>query len=169
MEVSRHWRLRDERLRMVGELCQNVDCLKHIFPPRDICPYCNKPANVEHKFSGKGEVYSYTIVSQPPEGFEEFAPYVVALVQLAEGPKITAMLTDLETKWVEREINGELRQVQEFQVSIGMPVEMVTRKLKSDGDKGIILYGYKFRPPVKSLSEERIIFKAQEAEVPVSY
>ena len=29
---------------------------------------------------------------------------------------------------------------------IGMPVEMVTRKLREDGDKGMIVYGYKFRP-----------------------
>jgi hypothetical protein len=28
-----------------------------------------------------------------------------------------------------------------------MPVEMVTRKLRSDdGEKGILVYGYKFRP-----------------------
>ncbi len=32
-------------------------------------------------------------------------------------------------------------------VEIGMPVEMVTRKLRSDGDeRGIIVYGCKFRP-----------------------
>jgi hypothetical protein len=28
-----------------------------------------------------------------------------------------------------------------------MPVEMVTRKLRSDGDeRGLLVYGYKFRP-----------------------
>ena len=30
---------------------------------------------------------------------------------------------------------------------IAMPVEIVTHKLRSDGDeRGIIVYGYKFRP-----------------------
>jgi uncharacterized protein len=30
-----------------------------------------------------------------------------------------------------------------------MPVEMVTRKLRSDGDeRGVLVYGYKFRPAV---------------------
>jgi uncharacterized OB-fold protein len=31
-------------------------------------------------------------------------------------------------------------------VKIGLPVEMVTRKLTQDGAEGQILYGYKFRP-----------------------
>ena len=29
---------------------------------------------------------------------------------------------------------------------IGMPVEMVTRRLRVQGDEGTISYGYKFRP-----------------------
>jgi uncharacterized OB-fold protein len=34
-------------------------------------------------------------------------------------------------------------------VQIGMPVEMVTRKMRNDGDeRGLIVYGYKFRPAV---------------------
>ena len=34
------------------------------------------------------------------------------------------------------------------EIHIGMPVEMVTRKLRSDGEEGMIVYGYKFRPAV---------------------
>ena len=66
-----------------------------------------------------------------PAGFEEQAPYTVALIKLSEGPIVTAQLTDLG----------------ENEVRIGMPVEMVTRKLRSDGDeRGMLIYGYKFRP-----------------------
>jgi uncharacterized OB-fold protein len=55
----------------------------------------------------------------------------VALVKLTEGPIVTAQLTDLG----------------DDEVKIGMPVEMVTRKLRSDGDeRGMLIYGYKFRP-----------------------
>jgi len=32
------------------------------------------------------------------------------------------------------------------QAYIGMPVEMVTRRVQSCGDEGAIIYGYKFRP-----------------------
>jgi uncharacterized OB-fold protein len=35
-------------------------------------------------------------------------------------------------------------------IEIGMPVEMVTRKLRDDGNKGTIVYGYKFRPAIAS-------------------
>jgi uncharacterized OB-fold protein len=54
------------------------------------------------------------------------------LVRLAEGPLVAAQLTDVE---------GE-------KIEIGMPVEMVTRKLRDDGSKGTIVYGYKFRPAI---------------------
>ncbi len=82
-------------------------------------------------FSGRGEVYSYTTVYDAPAGYEENAPYTVALVKLEEGPMVTAQLTDLGDQ----------------PVQIGMPVEMVTRRLRQDGDeRGMIVYGYKFRP-----------------------
>jgi len=128
METSRHWRLRQQRYALVGEVCPNCD-LK-IFPPRDICPDCGHEARTFFQFSGRGEVYSHTTVYQAPAGHTEGAPYPLAIVQLEEGPLVTAQLTDLADQPVE----------------IGMPVEMVTRKLRSDGERGILVYGYKFRP-----------------------
>lgn len=78
---------------------------------------------------GKGTVLSYTVVTDAPEGFEEQAPYTLGLVKLDEGPTVLAQLTDLDAPAV-----------------IGLRVEMVTRKLRTDGQRGIIVYGYKFRP-----------------------
>lgn len=89
-----------------------------------------KEAAVKFEFSGKGIVYSFSTMYDAPAGFEEFLPYTVALVLLDEGPLITAQLTDLGSEKVE----------------IGMPVEMVTRVLWREGDRGLIVYGYKFRP-----------------------
>ncbi|HLA08481.1 MAG TPA: Zn-ribbon domain-containing OB-fold protein, partial [Anaerolineales bacterium] len=87
-----------------------------------------------YTFSGKGEVYSYTTIYEAPSGYDSNAPYTVALVKLDEGPMLTAQLTDVDTDSVE----------------IGMPVEMVTRKMRNDGDeRGLIVYGYKFRPAVQ--------------------
>ena len=150
-EIPRHWRLRQQRYSLVGEVCP--DCETKIFPPRDICPDCGHEAKETFKFSGRGEVYSFTTVYEPPAGFETQAPYVVALIKLEEGPMLTAQLTDLGDTIPE----------------IGMPVEMVTRKLSEDGERGLNHYGYKFRPPIRAFSEEGLIFKAQEVEVPVSY
>jgi len=128
MELSRHWRLQNQRYRLVGEVCDT--CGVKIFPPRDICPECSKPAQELYTFSGRGEVYSFSTVYNAPAGYEEYAPYTVALVKLEEGPVLTAQLTDLGDQEPE----------------IGMPVEMVTRKLRTEGDQGMIVYGYKFRP-----------------------
>jgi uncharacterized OB-fold protein len=72
-------------------------------------------------------IYNLTL---PPEGFEDFLVYTVALVKLAEGTLVTAQLTDVDTA----------------DVRIGMPVEMVTRKIRQQGEDGMIVYGYKFRP-----------------------
>lgn len=131
MEVPRHWRLKKQRYALVGEVCPYCDA--KIFPPRDVCPECGKEAKTAYAFSGKGEVYSFTRMDNAPAGFEEQAPYTVALVKLEEGPIVTAQLTDLG----------------ESDVQIGMPVEMVTRRLRSDGDeRGMLVYGYKFRPAI---------------------
>lgn len=130
MESARHWRLRRQRYTLVGEVCPH--CREKIFPPRDICPECGEQAKDLFEFSGRGQVYSYTRVFDPPTGYEDSSPYTVALVQLDEGPMVTAQLTD----------------VPEDQIEVGMPVEMVTRKLRSDGDRGMLVYGYKFRPSV---------------------
>ncbi|HEX9387074.1 MAG TPA: Zn-ribbon domain-containing OB-fold protein [Anaerolineales bacterium] len=96
-----------------------------------MCPNCGDEAKELYTFSGKGEVYSYTTIYEAPSGYDSNAPYTVALVKLDEGPMITAQLTDVDNDAVE----------------IGMPVEMVTRKMRNDGDeRGLIVYGYKFRP-----------------------
>ncbi len=129
MEIPRHWRLKKQRYALVGEVCPH--CEVKIFPPRDVCPNCGGEAKEPSVFSGKGTIFSFTVMQDGPEGFEEAAPYTVALVQLDEGPIVTAQLTDLG----------------EDPVAIGMPVEMVTRRIRSDGsEKGILVYGYKFRP-----------------------
>jgi uncharacterized OB-fold protein len=129
MEVPRHWRLRKQRYGLVGEVCPQ--CEAKLFPPRDVCPECGGEAKTLYNFSGRGQVYSYTTVFEAPAGYEDVAPYTVALVKLEEGPLVTAQLTDIADQEVE----------------IGTPVEMVTRKLRSDGDeRGLLVYGYKFRP-----------------------
>lgn len=79
-------------------------------------------------FAGTGEIYSFTTVQEPPAGYEDQTPYVLALVKLDEGPLITAQITDLDAP-----------------PAIGDRVEMVTRKLTTEGERGMIVYGYKFR------------------------
>ena len=131
MEIPRHWRLKQQRYSLVGEVCPHCDA--KIFPPRDVCPECSGEAKEPYAFSGKGEIYSFTTIYEAPTGYDANAPYTVALIKLNEGPMITAQLTDMGNQATE----------------IGMPVEMVTRRMRNDGDeRGLIVYGYKFRPSV---------------------
>ncbi|MFO7919092.1 MAG: Zn-ribbon domain-containing OB-fold protein [Anaerolineae bacterium] len=128
-----YWRTREQRLGLKGEICPR--CGKTLFPPRDVCPACGGPAKTTLDLSGKGEVYSFSTVYVAPEGFEEYTPYLVALIKLDEGPLVTAQLTDVE----------------EDDVYVGMSVEMVTRKIREEGEEGLIFYNYKFRPLLQAV------------------
>lgn len=127
-DVPRNWRLREQRYRLEGTICP--ECGQRQFPPRQICPQCRNRQLQPHNLNGHGTVYSYTIVYQAPEGFDGYVPYVVALIDLEEGPRVTAQLTDITME----------------EVQIGMPVDLVIRKWSEQGEQGMIVYGYKFRP-----------------------
>jgi uncharacterized OB-fold protein len=133
MTMPRHWRLQKERYRLIGAECEG--CGAKLFPARQVCPKCKSKDLEPYQFSGKGEIYSCATVYQAPDGFEQFVPYMVALIRLDEGPIIAAQLTDAEKEGV----------------AIGQRVEMVTRKIREYGQNGLILYGYKFRPVMMPL------------------
>jgi uncharacterized OB-fold protein len=127
MDLAKHWRQRAARYRLEGQRHSESGVVR--FPPEPAAD----PASGQwqpYELSGAGTVFSFTVVRQPPEGYAEQTPYILALVKLAEGPLITAQLTDCEPE----------------QVAIDMQVEAVTRRLRDLGPDGLILYGYKFRP-----------------------
>ena len=90
MSIPSNWRTRQQRYSLRAEVFN--ECGNTIFPPRDVCPYCAEQKQTWTNLSGRGEVYSYTTMYSAPTAFEEYTPYTVALVKLAEGPLITAQL-----------------------------------------------------------------------------
>ncbi len=128
MDIPRYWRLKNQRYHLIGSKCQRCGNLS--FPPRKVCSKCKSRELEEYTFGKKGTIYSFTTIYQATQAFEQNVPYVVAIIELEQNVKITAQLTD---------IHG-------VQIEIGMPVEMVIRKIYEEGDKGPIHYGYKFRP-----------------------
>jgi uncharacterized protein len=69
-------------------------CGVHVFYPREMCPECLAPDMAWVKVSGKGTLYSYTIAQAPTHhSFSEDVPYVIAIVELAEGPHLTTNIT----------------------------------------------------------------------------
>jgi uncharacterized OB-fold protein len=72
-----------------------VDCGKPYFYPRPVCPACGS-ANVEwFTASGAATLYSYTINHRPAPGFAAEGPYAIAVVELAEGPRMMTNLTGI--------------------------------------------------------------------------
>lgn len=58
--------------------------------PRSICPFCFSADTTWVEASGKGTVYSYSVMRRVP------APYVVAYVTLAEGPTMITNIVDCD-------------------------------------------------------------------------
>jgi len=76
---------------LVIQRCQ--DCKKHIFYPRICCPHCFSDRVEWVEASGKGRIYSYTVVeNNAPSAFIRDMPYVIAIVKLEEGVQ---MLTNI--------------------------------------------------------------------------
>ena len=69
-------------------------------------------------------------VHDAPAAYEMMTPYGATIVGMEDGCRVTFQIIE-----VDRET-----------VKIGMPVEATFRKLGSEGDEGVIRYGYNFRP-----------------------
>lgn len=79
------------------------------FPPRLTCTACHGAALEWRQSSGRGTVYSFTVVHRAPsDDFKADVPYVIAIVALEEG--VRAMMN--------------LRGVNPDNVHIGLPVEI---------------------------------------------
>jgi uncharacterized OB-fold protein len=63
-----------------------LGCAHRQLYPRTICTACHRTQLELIPTSGAGVVYSHSTVHRAPTGFD--APYVVAIVRLAEGPRL---------------------------------------------------------------------------------
>lgn len=138
MAIPRFWREIESRYNLVGTRCGN--CGEIDFPPRSICPKCGRKSlgkMERHYLSRQGTVLSYTVVHDAPKAFSSLKPYVLAVVELEEGARLTAQIIDADPS----------------EVGIGMPVEATFRKLGEEGKSGVIYYGYKFKPIRRTLTK----------------
>lgn len=79
--------------------------------PRGACPGCLSGDLAWERVSGKGTLHTFTIVHRGQKGFPVPTPYVLAIVELAEGPRMMTNVVGVEAD------PATLR--------IGMPVEVV--------------------------------------------
>jgi len=95
------------RGQLVIQKCADCGHLQH--PPMPVCSACLSSDFDYVPVSGRGTVYSYTVTSHVVvPGFEEDAPYVVALVELADQPGLRVL--------------ANVRGVEPDKVQGGMPV-----------------------------------------------
>lgn len=128
MPVPRFWREIPNRYNLIGSKCGNCD--EVFFPSRYVCPTCRRIGKIEpYQLNGRGKIVSYSTVHIPPEGFEDEVPYVIAIIELEEGPRITGQITNCSSDKIE----------------IGDEVEAAFRYIGEESKDGMIYYGYKFR------------------------
>ena len=71
------------------------DCGRHIFYPRSLCPFCLSESLDWTLAGGRGKVYSYTVVRRAAHpAFRDDVPYVLAIVELEEGPRLTTNIVN---------------------------------------------------------------------------
>lgn len=73
--------------RLVVQECNGCGQVRH--PPLPACPHCHGTDQGWREVSGDGTVYTSTIVRHPTHvALADKVPYVIALVELAEGPRL---------------------------------------------------------------------------------
>ena len=112
-ETQPYWDAAKEG-RLLIKRCRT--CTRPHAYPRPFCPHCWSEDVEWEEASGAATLYTYSIVRRndlPP--FNERVPYVAAVVDLAEGPRMLTNLVDCDLD----------------DVRIGMPLEVTFR---DDGD-----------------------------------
>ena len=100
------------------------ECDTVLWFPRRHCPSCWTENVSTFDASGKGVIYSFTVIRKGAMAYKDAGPFVVAYVELAEGPRIMTNITECDVETV----------------AVGMPVEIVWH----DTGQGNALY--RFRP-----------------------
>jgi uncharacterized OB-fold protein len=107
--------------KLLIQCCASCATLRH--PPRPMCSMCNSLDWDTIEASGRGTIYSYVMPQHPRFPFFEY-PYIVALVELAEGVRLVSNLCDIAPQ----------------AVKVGLAVEVFYRRFDND----VVLH--QFRP-----------------------
>ena len=75
-------------------------CSTVIWYPREFCPSCGSMSVSWFDASGRGTVYSYSVVRKGEAMYGAAAPYVLAYVELEEGPRVLTNIVDCEPESV---------------------------------------------------------------------
>jgi uncharacterized OB-fold protein len=125
---ARYWREIPQRYRLEAAKCKG--CGKVSFPPRTVCAGCRGREFGKAVLAPEGKLETFTVIRVAPSGFSDLAPYAVGIVTLDDGVKLTAQVADCDPA----------------KLAVGQRVRIEFRKVRQDGESGILCYGYKVVP-----------------------
>jgi hypothetical protein len=108
-ELNRHYWDGAQQGKLVLLRCSRCATLVH--PPRAMCPSCRSGELQPSQVSGKGTVYSWSVMRTGGNpGFEDKVPYAVLVVELDEQPRLLTI--------------GNLVDAEPSELAVGAPVEV---------------------------------------------
>lgn len=128
MFSARSWREYPSRYRM--EATKFKKSGKTYFPKRMVDPETGDTEQETVILPETGKIVSYTVIRIVPSQWADIGPYALALVDLTDGTRIMAQVTDCDVE----------------QIKTGMEVRLEFRRIQDEGKHGVISYGYKFVP-----------------------
>jgi len=120
-----YWRNINHRYQLEGAQCSS--CNKKYYPQCYRCS-CSSVSFTKVNLSKSGKLISFSQVKIPPKQLCHESPYCIGMVELDDGPRLMAQLTDVTFE----------------QLKIGMRVRGVFRRYHVSGKTGLIHYGIKF-------------------------
>ena len=110
------WQATNEHRLAIQRCCK---CRRWNHAPKLMCPICGSPELEFEPVSGRGTLYSWTVIHDPPApGFANMLPLIVGLVELEEQEKLVFACNLVGTD------PGSLR--------IGLPLEVAFADVASD-------------------------------------
>lgn len=107
--------------KLMGTKCKR--CGERYLPPRAGCK-CGSHDVDWYEAPTRGKLFSYTIVTLPPDSMSRYAPYIVAVAELEDGSRLLAQITG----------------VTPASLQVGLPVQVVPHQIAEDR------IAYKFKP-----------------------
>ena len=90
-----YWQsLREHNIKL--QKCGNCNSFR--FPPFSTCYNCGTEGGEWTPISGKGKVYTWTVVHHPLDPrLKAEVPFIIAIIELEEGPRITGRLVNCDS------------------------------------------------------------------------
>lgn len=125
---ARYWREIPQRYRLEAAKCNGCGVID--FPPRLVCSGCGGREFETVRLADRGKLVSHTVIRVGPSQLSDQTPYAVGIAELDDGVRLTAQIADCDFD----------------ELSVGTPVKIEYRRIREEGEAGIICYGYKLVP-----------------------